>query len=169
MRKFIGISLAFLFLLNFQIPVLGYHSFDKVCSCDDKELLRIDSVVSDIQSTVHSIKPLVTVIDSITVLNAYYREGYILEVEIVTNTPVLKRRCIYYIENGFLIKVLEKNYDLRDNEMKEPVETTHYYFKDDKMICWLTNELESVPRNKVYETTERTLLNNIDKYFLMIQ
>lgn len=53
--------------------------------------------------------------------------------------------------------------------MTESVETEQYYFKKDKMICWLTNDLESVPQNKVFETKERMWLNNIDKYFLMIQ
>jgi len=167
MIKYTGIFLITIFL--FKIAVLANHPSDKVYFCDDKEVSRIDSIVSGIQDIVNSVKPLVTVIDSISTLNAYYNEGYILEVEIVTNAPILKKRCIYYIENGFLLKVIEKNYDLRDNEMNESVETQHYYFKDDKMICWLTNELESVPGNNAYETTERMWLNNIDKYFLMIQ
>jgi hypothetical protein len=146
-----------------------YSSAYSGFSCDEKEIVEINKKVNVIYNAVPYIDPLKTEVNENEKLNAYYKDGSLLEVEIVINSPSKKQKQEYYFEKGFLILVIEKNYDVNDNEMNESIEIIHYYFKDNKMICWLNNDLTAAPLDDAYNTMEKMWLNNTDKYLLMIQ
>ena len=138
-------------------------------SCDEKEIIEINKKVNLIYNAVPYIDPMKIDVNENEKLNAYYKDGSLLEVEIVINSPSKKQKQEYYFEKGFLILVIEKNYDVNDNGLNESVEIIHYYFKDNKMICRLNNDLTAAPLDDAYKSMEKMWLDNTDKYLLMIQ
>ena len=138
-------------------------------SCDEKEVIEINKKVNFIYDAVPNIKPLITDVNLYEKLFAYYKESSLLEMEVVVNSSSKKQKQEYYFEKGFLLLIIEKNYDINDNEMKESVEMIHYYFKKNKMICWLNNDLTSAPNDDFFNRMEKTQLENTDKYLMLIQ
>lgn len=161
MIKKIALFLVVLLLL----AECAYPAF----SCDEKEITAINKKVNIIYNAVPKIEPISKDVSETVKLNAYYKDGSLIEMDIVTKSASNKQKAEYYFEKGFLILVIEKNFDINDNEMYQWSGIIHYYFKDNEMICWLNNDDTPAPVDDTYRAMENKWLDYTEKYLFMIQ
>lgn len=132
-------------------------------TCNDSLVYEIDMIKQNVETTlINSITSELKLETGETLL-AFYIDGHLIKLTVDNSDNEGYNAAELFFKDGFLRHIAEE-YSLDGMFIRN-----HYYFNDDKLICYQNEDSGDYKDAELYSIAEKKWLEKLDRYLFAIQ